>query len=312
MGTYFQRIFTDPDISRDWKTHTISAHDLPTFTDEIVYDDEDMQRQMLESGMIDREWVEQKKRAWGEDSARYLSKVLGEFPDSDDHCFFPQSAINKAADTEILEDWDEELVLGFDVARFGEDDSMVYRNRGGRIRREDSWSKASTLESVNRIHSLALETEAPIVVMDAVGLGAGVYDQLAARADRYYTVIGARGSERSPDPTRWANARAYWYDKFREGMQTGLVDLDFSDDRQLYDELLMVQFDFNNRGAIQIESKKDMARRGVKSPDALDAAVYSFIKAREIVDNPLNTMKPGETVVRDPWEDVESMAGMPI
>jgi hypothetical protein len=189
---------------------------------------------------------------------------------------------------------------------------MVYNNRGGHIRKRDTWSKATANESATRVHQLALEDGAEIVVIDAAGLGGPILDQIAARGDRYYTIIAALGNEKSPDLTRWANARAYWYDMLRQQMLQGLIDLDLFEDRQLYDELLMVQFDFTLRGALKIESKKDMAKRGVKSPDALDAVVYSAMHAREMVEDPLAGLKPGTIVQEDPWLSIESMAGLPM
>lgn len=314
IGTYFQRIFEDPEISQDWKTHTISAFDLPTFTGEIVYDDPAMQKHMLESGMIDFEWVEQKKRAWGEESARYLSKVLGQFPDADDRSFFSQTAINMARETEIPEDPHTPLNMGFDVARFGEDDSAIYGNRGGRVRRLEKWSKADANESATRAHQVALEGGCEVLIIDASGLGGPISDVISARADRMYTVIKANGAERSPDPSRWLNLRAYWYDMLREGMLTGQVDLDFKeeDGKQLYDELLTIQYDFTLKGAIKIESKKDMASRGVKSPDLLDAVVYSYVNAQAIMGHPLAGMKPGDYVVYDPMDEWADRVGLPI
>jgi hypothetical protein len=133
-GTEFHRIFTDPQLSQDWSLHTISAFDLPTFTDESVYPEEQDQKNFL-NGLTSVDWVEHKKRAWGEDSARYKAKVLGEFPDEADNTFFPQSTIDAAFDADIEEDADIRPVLGLDVARFGSDENVLYINRGGRVRR---------------------------------------------------------------------------------------------------------------------------------------------------------------------------------
>ena len=99
-GTEFHRIFTDPQLSQDWSLHTISAFDLPTFTDESVYPEEQDQKNFL-NGLTSVDWVEHKKRAWGEDSARYKAKVLGEFPDEADNTFFPQSTIDAGFDADI-------------------------------------------------------------------------------------------------------------------------------------------------------------------------------------------------------------------
>lgn len=311
LGTEFHHIFTTPQLSQDWSLHTISVLDLPTITGEIVYpDDDDKQQAMLHSGMNDQAWVDQKKRAWGETSARYMSKVLGEFPDSDDRSFFSQDAINKADDTEIKEDYENAMRLGVDVARFGEDDSMAYTNLGGRIRKKEAWSKATTNESANRIHRIAQDVGAHEVVIDAAGLGAGIADQVAARAVDY-TVIKTLGAYASPDPTIWLNARAFWYDKFREAMMAGQIDLDLITDTQLREELLVIQYDLTPKGQLKIESKKDMAARGVKSPDALDAVIYSYINSA------LNTptdRRAGDVVIMDPWEVLmmDDRAGLPI
>ena len=174
------------------------------------------------------------------------------------------------------------------------------------------WSKADANESSNRAHRIALERGASFMVIDSAGLGGPIADIIAARSDRHYTVIKALGAERSPDPTRWLNQRAYAYDMLREGMLTGKVDLDLLEDTLLKDELLLIQYDFTPKGAIKIESKKDMAARGVKSPDALDAVVYSYMNAQALVDDPLAGMKKGDYAQWDPWDEVESMAGLPI
>lgn len=311
IGTEFHRIFTNKTVAQDWSLHTISVLDLPTITGEVVYPDEpDKEAAMRSSGMNDQKWVDKAARAWGETSARYMSKVLGEFPDSDDRSFFSQEAMNKADDTEIKEDYENIMRLGVDVARFGEDDSMAYTNLGGRIRKQDAWSKATTNESATRIHMIAQNVGAHEVVIDAAGLGAGIADQVAARAVDY-TVIKTLGAYASPDPTIWLNARAFWYDKFREAMMAGQIDLDLITDTQLREELLVIQYDLTPKGQLKIESKKDMAARGVKSPDALDAVIYSYINSA------LNTptdRRAGDTVIIDPWEVLmlEDRAGLPI
>jgi hypothetical protein len=85
--------------------------------------------------------VEHKRRTWGEGDARWLAKVLGEFPGEGDDSFFGQQVLDKAYDVDIAEDGAVRPVLGVDVARFGEDESVVVANwvvvvvwwvRGGR------------------------------------------------------------------------------------------------------------------------------------------------------------------------------------
>lgn len=289
-GTPFHKIFREDPT---WNKMRISAYDTPNFTEE-----KDEVPQELLPLLIQPSWVEKQKISWGEDSARFKSKVLGEFPDEADNTFFSQTAIDKAVDTEIVEDMENNAVLGVDLARFGEDDSVVYINRGGLCRKLDTWTKATAVESANRIHRLAIESGVKEVRIDAAGLGGPVVDLVANLSENRYLVISMLGSAASPDNTRWMNARAANYDNLREGMLSGKFDID-PDDKQLLDEMLMIQYKFTPKGAIQIESKDDMRSRGVKSPDSLDALVYATADLSNVVNNAYAGRKPGEIMTWD-------------
>jgi hypothetical protein len=129
-------------------------------------------------------------------------------------------------------------------------------------------------------------------------LGGPVVDIVANLADGKYTVISMLGSAASPDKMRWLNARAHIYDELREGMVEGKVDLD-PDDKTLLDEMLMIQYKFTPKGAIQIESKDDMRSRGVKSPDSLDALTYATADLTHIVNSKYGDKKAGDLVQYD-------------
>lgn len=287
-GTEFHRIFREDPT---WNKISISAYDTPNFTGEDVPEN-------LKPLLIQREWVEKQKISWGEESARFKSKVLGEFPDETDNTFFSQAAIDKAVDTEIADDTQQTTVLGVDLARFGEDESVVYMNRGGRCRKIQTWSKATAIESANRVHKLAIDNAATEVRVDAAGLGGPVVDMLANLANNRYVVISMIGSAASPDRMRWLNARAHIYDGLREAMIDGKLDLD-PDDKTLLDEMLMIQYKFSPKGAIQIESKDDMRSRGVKSPDSLDALTYATADLSHIVNAKYGDKKAGDLVEFD-------------
>ncbi len=307
-GTHFFKIFTDKELEQDWTRHTISAFDLPTFTGEIVYpDDPERQEAMLTSGMNSPDTIEPWRRAWGEGSARWLSKVLGEFPGEDDSTFFPQDTINQANETKIEPSDNDYLYLGCDIARFGQDETVVYSNHGGRVRFVEAWSKTDNIETARKIHQIALDLGADEVRVDAAGTGSGTFDALNVLEEfdrKTYELIGLLGANSSPDKNLWMNARAWHYDKFREGMKNGLVDLDGSD-KSLQNELIMQTFKFNTRNALQISSKKEMRDAGLKSPDYLDAAIYSYVDwvAIEQLDQPKN----GDRAQADPEAIVEQM-----
>ena len=290
-GTEFHRIFTDPKLMQDWSLHTISAFDLPTFTDEVVYPTPGEQEALLK-GLTSVEWVEHKKRAWGDDSARYKSKVLGDFPDEADNTFFPQVTIDKGFDTVVEDDEAVRPVLGLDVARFGSDENVLYMNRGGRIRLVDKWSKLDLIETARRVHGHAQRVMADVVNVDVNGVGGGVVDALARLGDfndAVYSIGAINGSHSSPDSARWTNARAWHYDTFRELLADGRLDLDY-EDNGLRDEMISQTYKFSQRGSITMTSKDEMRRSGVSSPDSLDAAILSTIDHQ--VDGP----KPGDVI----------------
>lgn len=240
--------------------------------------------------------------------ARGLSKVLGEFPGDADFAFFPQSAITLSHDTEIVEDHAIPVVLGVDIARFGSDESVVYANRGGRVRLLDSWGRSDTLTTARRIHGHAMTVGATEVRVDSAGVGGGVYDMLVGleefrpiNAAPAYQVIGVDGARRSPDPRRWANARAYNHEQLRMLMTDGMLDLD-DEDRELTDQLVNVTFRFSKaQGAIQITPKDEMKTEMDGSPDRLDALIYSVIDTSSLFLPP-DLIQPGDTVLLDPWE----------
>ena len=290
-GTEFHRIFTDPQLSQDWSLHTISAFDLPTFTAEAVYPDEEEQKNFL-NGLTSIDWVEHKKRAWGEDSARYKAKVLGQFPDEADNTFFSQVALDKGFDTTIEEDASVRPILGLDVARFGSDENVLYVNRGGRVRVEDKWSKLDLIETARRVHAHAQRVMADIVNVDVNGVGGGVVDALLRLdefSDSVYSVGAINSSNRSPDQARWTNARAYHYDTFRELVADGKLDIDY-EDSQLREEMMSQSYHFSTRGSITMTSKDEMRKQGMSSPDSLDAAILS------IIDHKDEGPKPGDII----------------
>ena len=315
-GTEFHRIFTEPRLMAEWNRQTISAFDLPTFTGEVTYEDADREKRFL-SSLTSQEWVEHKRRAWGEGDARWMSKVLGEFPGEADNTFFGQHVIDKATDTEVEDDLATRPVLGVDIARWGEDESVIYVNRGGRCRTDDSlvWGKADTVESARRIHSIAQALSASRVQVDASGIGGAVYDMLTTLdefSERMYDVVGIDGGSASPDPARWANLRAFNHDLLRNEMLAGNVDIDY-DDKTLRDELTAITYKFTTRGAVQITPKDEMRAALGGSPDRLDALIYAvFDPAQVLNDGP----KRGDVVTLEPedfgFQEMFSTRGLPV
>lgn len=268
-GSHFGKIFKENTGA--WALHTISVFDSPNFTDEK----DEMPAEALEM-LTGVDYVEDKKREYGENSARYKARVLGEFAwDLGDTLIKPED-IAVAIDNELFISQDTPVVLGVDVARFGKDSTVIYKQEGGVLRYVNSWAhNTRTTEVAAQVHKAAVDLNATEVRIDASGIGGGVVDVLMTYEDRRYTIISMNSNGATPDRKKWHNARAMWWDMFRRDLREGHIDLDMVDER-LQDELQSVEYKFSTQSlGLLIESKDDMRKRGMKSPDFADAAIYA-------------------------------------
>lgn len=340
-GTAFYDAFNEPRLSREYQLHTITAYDTPNLTGEVVYPDNPAKEAELRGGLISERWTFERERMWktggeivhdervnadrnltGRPDGRFKAKILGQFPDEDDHTFFPEEPINAAREREL----DDELVaaaptvLGVDLAAMGTDETVVMKNQGGRCRifagkvkyddggeeryTEGTWAKEDELSSARRVNAIAKYLGATEVRVDAAGMGSGIatmLERLEEFQPRQYAIIRVSGGEKSADRDRWANARAQNHDYLRELLAEGALDIDY-DDSILKDQLLAVTYDTNDRGAVKITPKKDMRSELHGSPDRLDALIYAILDTTPLLDGPLGGAKKGDQFQLDPWE----------
>lgn len=303
LHTAFHARFNEREKFQEWNPITISAYDSPNLTGETVHPDPEKNRR-IKSHLVQRKWVEMMERQAHPSVVR--AKVHGEFPENDETAFFTQYTLNRAYDTEIEPVEGSLRTLGVDISTSGVDWTTYYLNNGGKVRlvhkaqfEDDYMAKA------HQVHKLALEHAVHEVRLDAAGTGEGVFSLLETQPqfkDAPYLLVGVKGSHSSPDVSQWANARAWHYDTFRRKMQTGEIDLD-PEDTPLKDEMLRQPFEINTRGAIQIMPKVEMKKKGMTSPDFLDAAIYAAMDLEWLTGNPLNQLERGERVSVSP-EDI--------
>jgi len=248
-----------------WHVISISAFDSPNFTDEEVPED-------LREVLVSQAWVNQRRRDWGEGSPIWVSKVLGDFPDISDEYLFTPAILQRCYDTNLP--GLERGRYAMDVARYGTDKSVIYRNRGGQIRLVKEWGKKDTMESAGEAAMILKQHPVKPVPMnvDIIGLGAGVFDRLR---EQKFEVGAYQGSERANNPAKFKNKRAESWWTFREMAEEGLIDLDPEDD-VLAAHLQSVKWGVDSAGRILIENKDDVRERGLPSPDRADAAVMSL------------------------------------
>jgi hypothetical protein len=172
----------------------------------------------------------------------------------------------------------------------------TFRGRPFSDRIEDDGSKS--IGQATLIHQHAVELGATQIRIDAAGVGKGLVDALFSidlrGKPRSYIIIEVLGSRASPDTVVWKNDRAFQYDKLRERMEKGAIDLDPSDALLLEQLGDIIYQESIPHGALLIESKESMKKRGVKSPDAADTCTYAAALIPGI-DDPINSAKKGDT-----------------
>lgn len=246
-----------------WNVISVPASATPNFTNEIVPPE-------MRPLLVEPQWAEDLKASRGETSPEYVSKVLAEFPDASTDTLIPYGWIVRAQERDLAPGPLAEL--GVDVARYGTDETVIYRRLGPVARLQGVFGQQPTTETTGQVVKALRETHAVLAKVDGVGVGGGVVDQLAEQG---FPVADMQAGARPNDPETFKNARAEWYWGLRQRFEAGDIDLD-PDDTELAAQLAQIKYKYTSRGQLQIESKDEMKKRGLSSPDRADALMLAF------------------------------------
>lgn len=316
-NTEFGRVFTKPELAGDWNRISVPADSTPNFTGEKV-------PSLLRRVLVSPQWCEERRRDWGEKDARYISKVMAQFPSTSQSSLIGPHLIEGAFEDVPAQERRNVLRIGVDVARFGPDSSIVVSYCGRTARVEDQWGGTDTTSSAYRVLRIAEECKERLdaqwveIRVDAVGLGAGVVDTLNARAvllkEPWYTVYEMHGSAAPPHDLGgsvhgYGNARAYWYDQLRQNLGNGLVKIE--ENQAVKDDLAIVYYVMKN-GRMFIISKEEMRTKFGRSPDHSDALVYATAPVFDGM--PIGSVVGGEAsdMLDDPEETFDMSRDMSI
>jgi hypothetical protein len=260
----FYRAFTDPD-SR-WGTQTVDSRSV-RFTDKG-----ELEAQIKANGGIDSDFTR--------------VRVLGLFPRRGSLEFISAAVVEMAMKRSLqLEAWMLlPVVLGVDVARFGDDQSVICVRQGRKVHELRRFRGLNTIEVAQQTIRAAKDWTAVAVFVDGVGVGAGVVDYLMALG---HGVVEVNAGERALDEIRYHDKNAECWDRMREALPG--MDLP-KDDFDLRDSLTQREYDHDERQRVRLESKRLMKKRGLQSPDAADALSLTF--AMEISDLARRSFEP--------------------
>lgn len=219
------------------------------------------------------EWIED----YGEDSDFVRVRVKGIFPRVDADSFIPYELAYQATLCDLKPTDGEPIVLGVDVGRFGDDPSVIYPRKGldARTIPVEVMYGLDTMQTAARVAATLLRLRASCAFVDEGGVGAGVVDRLNQLRVPVVGVNFGAGPDNYDlnDGAKYANKRAEIHGAVRTYLKRGgcIPERIHGIEVGVVDEFCAPTFGLNNQDEIQIESKKDMRRRGVKSTNILDA-----------------------------------------
>lgn len=223
----------------------------------------------IAAGRVSKAWADDAEKQWGKDSPVYQARVLGEFPIQVSDALISLAWIEAARERELKPEG--EAKCGVDIARFGDDNSVMTDVQGPCVMACQRWQGNDTMESAGRIKSHELYAN-----IDVIGVGAGVFDRLNEQG---FGCNGVNVGEAASDPEHFKNLRSELAWALRERFQEGRIDLSRMD-RESYDrltgELTALKFKYTSSGQLQLEAKEDMKKRLGHSPDYADSLMIAY------------------------------------
>ena len=252
---------------KDVKHVTISAFDTPNL----------QENKIVVGGLVTYEDVMKMKERYGEDSDVYRVRVLGEFPKSDSDTLIGLDEVVRAMNRDAETKFNWEKKMGVDVARFGNDRTAIVIRQGERVVKKIVATQQDLMAVAGLVISTAKEesVKSENIFVDTIGYGAGVVDRLKEQG---WYVSAVNVAEVATDQERFANQRAEIFFKLKDWLKTGSLPND--DD---FYELANIKYTYNSKGKIILESKEDMKKRGLDSPDVADALALTMGRATSYV-----------------------------
>lgn len=224
-----------------------------------------------ESPLVSKQYIEEMRQKYGADSAIYRIRVRGDFAGNPDGVI-PLPLIEGAIDRAIKPFGDH--VWGVDVARFGDDrTALAKRSKNTLLDKVKFWQGKDTMQTAGliKIEYDNAKVKPVSINVDVIGLGAGVVDRcremgLPVRGINVAESASVKDQYNRLRDELWFEARE-WFDR---------RDVSMPDDESLIAELTLPSFKVLSNGKKQVESKDEMKKRGVTSPDLADAFCLTF------------------------------------
>ena len=286
-GTFYNAFHKD---RKQFETIHISAFDLPAFNDQGITEenikdveypefdddpdefDENYEADHYAIGLSSPQWALDLFNRQGPQSSVYQTRVLGQFPEEADDTLIPLRDVEAAVKRLAHAPPDTPPVMGVDVARFGNDKTVIIIRHGPKVIYIDELRKSDIVNTTGAVVTAALKYKVKNIIVDEIGVGAGVLDNL--KADKRFDAAGLNGSNSPSNTEQYLNLRAEVFDGLRQRFADG--DISIPNDPELISQMASLTYKYNARGQLQLESKDAIRSSGRQSPDKADAIALAF------------------------------------
>ncbi len=269
-GVFYDAFNKDRD---KYRTHTVSSRN---------------------SGRTSKETIEMLETKYGKDSDVCRVRIDGQFPKGALDSFISLETVELACSKENhIRQSDIEsakvLHIGVDVARFGDDKTVITPRISAKIYEFRKYSKKDTMETAGNVircckdyMSLFPHIRKCLIKVDDTGVGGGVTDRLkeVIREEKLpYTVVPVNNGDSASDDYYfnlgsqvWGNIKELLENNFSNNLQGKQdVQIEIPHDEEMIKQLSVRKYHMTSKGKIQLESKEDMKKRGLGSPDTADS-----------------------------------------
>lgn len=250
-------------------------------------------RHLWKTKQIDSRTVEGTNKAYldelvatyGENSDIVKVRVRGMFPSASSMQFIASDLVQAARRREVQILPTDPLIYGVDIARFGDDRSVLAKRRGrdAKSLAWKRWQGADTMQVAGDIAMEARDEHPDAIMVDVGNMGAGVIDrlrQLLPDTPIIEVNFGGKGRD-----TEWAagvrvktaNKRSEIWTSMRGWLAYGAVP----DEQVIEDDLIGPEYGYDEDQRVLLEKKKHMKARGQPSPDDGDALACTFAEPVE-------------------------------
>ena len=195
------------------------------------------------------------------------------------------------------------LIIGLDVARFGDDKTIFCFRQGRLCLKFLSYEKLDNVAVANLATGFIKDYKPHRIFMDIGGQGAGVFDILKDRGYRE-VIRGVYFGEKAINDERYFNRRAEMWDSVQAWLSSSL-QVQLPKDEELFDELTSINKKYDRRGRLQLEEKDEVKKRLGRSPDKADALALTFAEPIYDVGEP-KIYRPNNVSVEDIFTNINT------